>query len=88
MMERHNCQFTPPEKAARIKKQMELFMEKVEDIGGAKACNFCSAKEENVKNRMISCSSCKTRFYCSKRCQKWDWTVANHKLEYTKQSAS
>jgi endogenous inhibitor of DNA gyrase (YacG/DUF329 family) len=52
------------------------FFEKVEDVGGAKACNFCPAKDENVKNKMISCS----RFYCSKRCQKWDWTVANHKL--------
>jgi len=37
-------------------------------------CGACGG----VKRRLRRCGGCRVRFYCSKRCQKWDWNKQGH----------
>ena len=38
-----------------------------------KECDYCEIKETNVK--FSKCSMCKCTYYCSKECQKKDWSM-------------
>ena len=43
--------------------------------GGKDICNFC-AKKGSKGVKLLICSRCKSRRYCSKECQKRDWKVS------------
>ena len=43
--------------------------------GGKNICNFC-VKEGKKGTKLLVCSRCKSRRYCSKECQKRDWKVS------------
>ena len=38
-----------------------------------KECDYCEIKETNIK--FSKCSACKCTYYCSKECQKKDWSI-------------
>ena len=38
-------------------------------------CNYCGSKGYDYKK----CSQCKVVFYCSRKCQKYDWIRKKHK---------
>ncbi|KAI0684350.1 hypothetical protein C8Q76DRAFT_804038 [Earliella scabrosa] len=47
----------------------------------AHACARCGRWETQLGPRFLRCGGCKDRYYCSKECQKDDWTRAYHKGE-------
>jgi hypothetical protein len=86
MFDQHQCDITPPEKASLIKGETDLYLKKNQiEVKEAKQCHFCSTKKKHLaKNTMSRCSSCQTVWYCSKECQRWDWSSGNHKSECKK----
>ena len=44
-----------------------------------KICFHCGTSEEDVGRKIMSCSRCKSIYYCSRQCQKDDWK--RHKKE-------
>mmetsp|Transcript_2160 Transcript_2160/g.3108 ORF Transcript_2160/g.3108 Transcript_2160/m.3108 type:complete len:159 (-) Transcript_2160:140-616(-) len=46
-------------------------------VGDTRACNFCQKPEKLMRKetgeRLLTCSRCKSIYYCSKRCQAADW---------------
>lgn len=44
-----------------------------------KKCSFCSAPESDLRKHKV-CSACKSAFYCTGDCQKYDWQK-KHKAE-------
>mmetsp|Transcript_4918 Transcript_4918/g.5440 ORF Transcript_4918/g.5440 Transcript_4918/m.5440 type:complete len:403 (+) Transcript_4918:461-1669(+) len=75
----HTCESTPPNKAAMIKKETEVYLGLNKPSGKVKHefCTFCSAKEDDLPNKLLGCGRCKVVAYCDRNCQTWDW--ADHK---------
>eukprot|EP01084_Bolivina_argentea_P314826 545334_1 len=61
------CGFLPPKKAfIRKKYNMILY------------CACCNKKQSENK-RFKKCKQCQLTFYCSRKCQKYDWKINKHK---------
>eukprot|EP01084_Bolivina_argentea_P312289 540655_1 len=45
---------------------------------GQMQCEGCKQMQQNVSKKFKVCSGCKLRFYCSRKCQKYDWSRNKH----------
>ena len=42
-------------------------------------CNFCANKQWSGKRCLLVCKQCKSTYYCSRKCQKSDWSEHKNK---------
>ena len=42
-------------------------------------CAGCYLKQKNLKKKLKMCTGCELAYYCSKKCQKYDWVRHKHR---------
>jgi len=69
MFDLHDCDFTPPEKAASIKKEMEAYLgqTKTKKVSKHEICNFCRLKRADMPpdGTLLQCTGCERVAYVS-----------------------
>ena len=63
----------------KIEDEAKTAEERKKNADLVKKCSFCSAPESDLRKHKV-CSACKSAFYCSGDCQKYDWQK-KHKAE-------
>lgn len=65
----HDCEFTPPDKAAAIKNETEMYLglNKKKKVSKHERCNFCRTKEIDMPpgKNLLQCSGCENVGYVS-----------------------
>lgn len=82
LFQMHDCDFTPPEKAEKIRKETEAFLgwSERKKIKEHKICHFCHTLRDNTDDKkLLQCSQCESVAYCDKMCQLNDWIAGGHK---------
>lgn len=51
----------------------------MEDCSCVPMCSLCAMPEHLATSRFKKCGACKTRTYCSKKCQIQDWKIGKHR---------
>lgn len=65
----HDCDFTPPENAEKIRKETEAFLgwSERKKIKEHKICHFCHTLRDNTdEKRLLQCSQCESVANCDK----------------------
>ena len=69
MFDLHDCDFTPPDKVASIKKEMESYLglNKTQNNTKHEVCNFCRMKRADLPagGALLQCMGCKSVAYVS-----------------------
>ena len=60
---------------------VHLFEQNKLAVSECARCNYCDSKKKQEKAmKMKRCKKCKLAWYCSRKCQKRDWNLGNHKI--------
>ena len=56
----------------KLEDDAKMSEERKKNVALVKKCNFCGAPESDLRKHKV-CSACKSAFYCTGDCQKYDW---------------
>lgn len=63
----------------KLEDDLKTAEERKQNAALVKKCSFCTAPESDLRKHKV-CSACKSAFYCTTDCQKYDWSK-KHKAE-------
>ena len=63
----------PEDGSLKLREQMVMLNIKEENKYGREECGQCGAKEVSESGKLVQCSKCKMRRYCSAKCAKEHW---------------
>ncbi|TNV72802.1 hypothetical protein FGO68_gene17252 [Halteria grandinella] len=56
----------------KLEEELKTAEERKKNADLVKKCSFCTAPESDLRKHKV-CSACKSAFYCTTDCQKYDW---------------
>ncbi len=60
------------EHVRKLEEEAKIADDRKKNADLVKKCSFCTAPETDLRKHKV-CSACKSAFYCSGDCQKYDW---------------